>query len=158
MWPEHPTVKRLTQNCMGTTSYIPIFHKDITRGTKPQSRSNNLGIYAALMACEKCIALQYRHSSRNTAKDCVFAIQVLRWCVCDEKLAPIGVGPTVCHGQNPSARVFELLVDFVRESWTVYRSPSSSGACGVTTENHARRKKKKQEENHRATIIYYHFV
>lgn len=61
----------------------------------------------------------------NFSKDCVLSIEMGVLCIADEKLAPICVGSTVCHG-NHSPRV--VLCDFMYQfSWLrTTKTPSNS--------------------------------
>lgn len=64
-------------------------------------------------------------------KDHVLPIQPRSGRSAQEELAAVGVGPSVGHGQDPSACVLQLPRDLVLKLAAIYRLPPSAGPRGV---------------------------
>lgn len=76
------------------------------------------------------------HAARDPAKDGVLAVQPRRGRQRDEELTAVGVGPGVGHGQDPRARVLEVLPDLVLELVAINRRAAPARASRVAALDH----------------------
>lgn len=103
------------------------------------SRFNDLDLVQRLVlrvSLDQTHSLDKLHSTFNSAKDCVFAVQP--WCgrKGNEELASIGVGATVRHAEHTSASVFQRSMDFVLELLAIDGATAPASASGIAGLDH----------------------
>ena len=93
--------------------------------------------WSILSICfQKSHALNYPHATLYPAENCVFPVQPWRRGQGDEELTAVRVGPTVCHAQNSSSRVFQPFLNLILEFLAVDRASSSAGAGRIAGLDH----------------------
>jgi hypothetical protein len=81
-------------------------------------------------------ALHDTHSTINTTKDGMLAVQPRRRFDNDKELRPVGIGTGIRHGDDAGARVFEIAGNFVFKLALVNGFATPSRAGGIAALNH----------------------